>query len=709
LSAVMPAPSMQPAGSPSPAGSDGRIRGAFSQYRQLLVLLIAFGALVFGLLALGFYATGRSAQASATWQLANRQHENLQRMSRALLELDAMRTSGAAWKAETLAELRLAANNFQSTQGLLRAGGAAPAPDGKTASLEPVASPRARELEDRIDALWSPYFLRLAPLLRDDFSHGQLAEVLSISQANHIALLTNTGELAADVQADGAAQRASLRRIQTGGVVAALAVFILIVLSFLQRLRLAQETSEQAREEIREIMVNVHEGVIMVMPDYRLGARISRSAHGMFGRALRADDDFFSHLSHLVGEKLRHDARNHVRQLFSSQVSDSQLAGMNPLHAIEVTARTRGGHTARRHLSFAFHRIFVGGVVNHLLVTIQDTTARMELERKLQDERQRSQKDFSMLLKAFDADPAMLRQFVQRAEVCLLEINDLLGSVSSVKGEAAMSRMLDRAVRRSHEVMRDASQLGLESFATQAQQFESELQRILLGGDDLALREIEIQNQSMPLQDLLGKVASIKSLTNSQRLMNAQVSTESLGDTLMAVLHDVAASCNKQIEPVIRMGSATDLEGESRHLVSEIAVQLARNAVAHGIETPPVRASAGKAIKGAVEIQLTRSESDWLLSVRDDGAGVDAAVIRQRLVELGWYSALQLESFDERQIVGHIFRPGFSTADAGSSSAHAGRGVGLDVVQANVQRLGGRMTLSSVAGVSTEFKIRFAV
>jgi signal transduction histidine kinase len=497
--------------------------------------------------------------------------------------------------------------------------------------------------------------------------------------------------------------------VQAGGVIAARELFVLIILTVLQQLRSVQETGTLTRQELLEILGNVREGVIMVMPDYRLGARMSRSAHGMFGRTLHADDDFFSLLSHLVDEKLRHDARDYVQQMFSLQVHGPQGAGLNPLHAVEVTAKARGGHTTRRHLSFAFHRVYLGGVINHLLVTVQDTTARMELERKLQEERQRSQKDFAMLLKAFDADPAMLRQFVQRAEACLLEINDLLGSTGAAGGDAAMARMLDRAVRRTHELMRDASQLGLESLSAQAQQFEGELQRIQLGGGGAGDKEQAVALHAPQLEDLLNKVASIKSLTSSRRVFSAAGATGSINDTLSAVAQELAAATNKQVETQIRMGSHSDLESEPGHLVREIAIQLTRNAVAHGIETPPVRNSVGKPVKGQVEVQLVRGETDWTLSVRDDGCGLDPLLIKQRLLELGWYTAQQLESFDERQIVGHIFKPGFSTAEGTAApGTHAGRGVGLDVVQANVQRLGGRMTLSSQPGISTEFKIRFA-
>ena len=93
--------------------------------------------------------------------------------------------------------------------------------------------------------------------------------------------------------------------------------------------------------------------------------------------------------------------------------------------------------------------------------------ARMELEAKLMGERQRSQKEFAMLLKAFDADPAMLRQFVQRAERGLLEVNDLLRSTSSAQGEAAILKAVNEACRRVHALKGDAATLGLDTLAAQ--------------------------------------------------------------------------------------------------------------------------------------------------------------------------------------------------------------------------------------------------
>jgi chemotaxis protein histidine kinase CheA len=388
-------------------------------------------------------------------------------------------------------------------------------------------------------------------------------------------------------------------------------------------------------------------------------------------------------------------------------VKEALVQGINPLSEVEVVMKNRLGQDVRRHLSFHFNRVQEGGRVQHLLVTVQDISARIELERQLQSERQRSQKEFAMLLRAVDADPALLRQFVARAEGQLLTVNDLLRSTSSAHGEAAILKRIDEARRHVHALKGDAATLGLETIAAQAHHFEDELDRIRQGGSAGGDVGNALLALPLPLEDLLNKVSALKGLTGLQRSTLADGGTpEAINGLLARLAGDVARDGGKEVEASVAMGSLADLEGPPADLVREIAVQLVRNAVAHGIEPVARRRQAGKPAAGKLQVQLVRGESDWTLSVRDDGAGLSAAKVRERLLALGWYTAAQLESFDDRQIVSHIFKPGFSTA--GAVGPHAGRGVGLDVVQANVQKLGARMMLSSTPGEHTEFKIRFA-
>jgi chemotaxis protein histidine kinase CheA len=208
----------------------------------------------------------------------------------------------------------------------------------------------------------------------------------------------------------------------------------------------------------------------------------------------------------------------------------------------------------------------------------------------------------------------------------------------------------------------------------------------------------------LPLEDLLGRVAALKTITGIHKPANAAPEAINAAVTRLAV--EAAGEERKKVVAAVRLGAIADLEGDAVNLVREIAVQLVRNAVVHGVEAPGERLSAGKSEAGRVDVQLTRGDGEWQLAVRDDGVGLDAKRVRDKLLDLGWYTPEQLASFDDRQIVAHIFKPGFSTARG--VSMHAGRGVGLDVVQANVRKLGARMLLSSTPGQFTEFRVRFA-
>lgn len=701
------------AGATGPRRSRARRGFAFGKYREIIIAVAFFLLFDLGVLVLNFYTSFKIDQDTVAINLSGRQRYVSQRIARTLLELDAARAAGQPYKSETLAELRAGAKIFQMSHQAFREGGTIPGGDGKPVYLEPVTSARGRELEDKIDQLWKPYYEKLQPLLQgDNLSQQEMAtaltDALAYSQANNIRLLNTANDFVSETQALGASRASVLRMVQTGGIVLALLNFAFILFKFLRRLQTSDAAIEAANEENREILVSVREGLFLITPQFQLGSQLSGSAHKLFGRQLAPGENFFALLAPLMSEKALNDARDYVELLFAPHVKEALVQGINPLSEVEVSMKNRLGQDSRHHLSFHFNRVQEDGAVRHLLVTVQDISARIELERKLQDERTRSQKEFAMLLRAFDADPALLRQFVARAETGLLEINDLMRGASSTQGEAALLKTLDEACRRVHAIKGDAATLALDTLAHQAHMFETELQRIRQSGGgsggDLGSALLSLP---LPLEDLLSKVSALKSLTGIQRPQADAPSGEAINEALTRLAQAAAAETGKRVEPLVRMGSQSDLEAGARDLVREIAVQLVRNAVAHGIEPPAVRGAGGKAPEGRVEVQLMRGETDWALSVRDDGAGLSAPRIRQKLLDKGWYTPAQLENFSDQQIVAHIFKPGFSTAVG--VSMHAGRGVGLDVVQANVQKLGARMTLSSTPGQFTEFKIKFAV
>lgn len=677
---------------------------ALGKYREIVIAVAFFLLFDLGVLVLNFYTSFKIDQDTVAINLSGRQRYVSQRIARTLLELDAARNAGLPYKPETLAELRAGTQIFETSRIAFREGGTLPGGDGNPVYLAPVTSVNGRELEAKVDALWKPYYEALQPLLSSDaFTPAQLGAALSYSQANNIKLLGVANDFVTETQHIGASRASVLRMVQTGGIILALLNFAFILFKFLRRLRTSDAAIEAANDENREILTSVREGLFLLTPEHQLGSQLSNSAHELFGKTLAPGQNFFELLAPLVSAKALNDARDYVELLFSPHVKEKLVQGINPLAEVEVTVKNRLDQDTTRYLSFYFNRVQEGGTVRHLLVTVQDITQKVELEARLASERQRSQKELSMMLKALETDPTMMRMFVERTEASLLQVNDLLRSTSAATSEAELLKAIDSAYRRIHAIKGDAASLGLEILASLAHQFENELQKLKDSG---SISGDALLALPLPLEDLLSKVAAFKGLSQKRAGDAAPSGAGDLNTALTQLAADVASDCGKRVQATVRMGSAQDMPTDKVDLLREIAIQLVRNAVVHGVEAPATRQASQKAPEGQVAVNLTRDESgQWVLSVRDDGAGLNAAHVRERLLALKWYTDNQLAGFSDKQLIAHIFKPGFSTAETASN--HAGRGVGLDLVQANVQRLGARLLMSSAPGQHTEFKVCF--
>jgi chemotaxis protein histidine kinase CheA len=128
----------------------------------------------------------------------------------------------------------------------------------------------------------------------------------------------------------------------------------------------------------------------------------------------------------------------------------------------------------------------------------------------------------------------------------------------------------------------------------------------------------------------------------------------------------------------------------------EPCLQLVRNAVAHGIETPDARAALGKRQSGTISLAARKLGSHLSVTIEDDGAGVDVADVRARALDAGLVTPAIAEAADDDTLLSLLFVPGFSTRE--SSDLLAGRGIGLEITRSVVHRMGGAIRLSSRAG-----------
>lgn len=166
-------------------------------------------------------------------------------------------------------------------------------------------------------------------------------------------------------------------------------------------------------------------------------------------------------------------------------------------------------------------------------------------------------------------------------------------------------------------------------------------------------------------------------------------------ETLPRTVRQLAEQLEKRVEVEI-VGAELDLDRSILDRLGEPMLHIVRNAIDHGIETPEVRAAAGKSAVGRIAIVARREKDSIAIDVSDDGAGIDLESVRTRAIEAGILHADLAEDLPPQEIAAMIFRAGISTAT--SVSHVSGRGVGMDAVKATIESLGGVVELRSELG-----------
>jgi len=176
-----------------------------------------------------------------------------------------------------------------------------------------------------------------------------------------------------------------------------------------------------------------------------------------------------------------------------------------------------------------------------------------------------------------------------------------------------------------------------------------------------------------------------------------------LFSTFPRLVRDLSQNLGKQIELHLE-GNETELD---RTIVEEIRdplIHLVRNAVDHGIDLPADRVASGKSAVGNVTIKAAHEENNVVITIRDDGRGIDGKAVSRKAIALGLLTQEQVNALTPEQVNQLIFLPGLSTASKVTDVS--GRGVGMDIVRNQLEKLGGSVDIFSRPGEGTEFVIR---
>jgi len=201
-----------------------------------------------------------------------------------------------------------------------------------------------------------------------------------------------------------------------------------------------------------------------------------------------------------------------------------------------------------------------------------------------------------------------------------------------------------------------------------------------------------------PLSHTAARLSFITEELQTAALRTRMVPVETVFCRFPRLVRDLSRSLNKEAGLIVR-GEDTEIDRTMVELLSDPLVHLVRNALDHGLEPPEKRERAGKPRQGTISIQARQEGDHILVSVSDDGAGLDPARILGKAIERELVTAERAASMTPREILDLIFLPAFSTAE--KTTAVSGRGVGMDVVRTNLKRMNGSVELQSRVGHGT--------
>ncbi|RZJ06588.1 MAG: hybrid sensor histidine kinase/response regulator, partial [Haliea sp.] len=288
------------------------------------------------------------------------------------------------------------------------------------------------------------------------------------------------------------------------------------------------------------------------------------------------------------------------------------------------------------------------------------------------------------------------------------ELGQLRGSLNDMNGNLNRLRQQLRDVELQAETQMQSrlaqakeAQAGFDPLEFDRFTRVQELTRMMAESvNDVATVQRALQRTVEATEDDL--IAQARQTRELQRdlLRTRMVEFEGISDRLYRVVRQASKETGKQVRLDL-LGGTIEMDRGMLDRLTPAFEHLLRNCVAHGIEMPDARAAAGKDTAGLITVHLRQEGNDVSVEFSDDGAGLDVERIREKAVAAGLIDASQ--PLGDEEAASLIFMPGFSTAALVTELA--GRGIGMDVVRAEINAVGGRIETSTMRGQGTRFKL----
>jgi signal transduction histidine kinase len=458
------------------------------------------------------------------------------------------------------------------------------------------------------------------------------------------------------------------------------------------------------KQQTDGILSNVKEGICLMDKDYRIGSSHSAFMREIFERDDLAGLSFLEVLEPVLAERDLEATRDWLPMLYATNVNPVLIAEINPLAEARAEFFDEGGKSREKYLRFGFKPVSLRAGETSILVVVRDVTEEVQLQKKLDEEAQRHRQSMEKLFQVIHVEPAMMTEFVRDTEAELDGINTLLRD-RSTKPSEIMPHMFQAV----HGIKGNALLLGLNELARKVHELEDQVKPFL--EKDCSWKELlgltlgmgMIQTELEEINQLIGKILGFQKSSSEHGLSDRPL----LERTLSRLVDREGQRIGKPVRLVFDGFDSRGIPEIHRKLAKDVLVQLLRNSLAHGLESPAERQRAGKPAEGTISLSMTLAPGVLRFACRDDGKGLDLLAIRQKAAGLPGMNPEILAGMKAGDLAMLIFNTGFSTAAAEDMAA--GRGAGLALVKARVEGARGKVFLRTKPGVYCEIGFQLPV
>lgn len=460
----------------------------------------------------------------------------------------------------------------------------------------------------------------------------------------------------------------------------------------------AQYLYENIYKQSQVVFQNVEQGIFLLNKEHKISKLYSRAMETIFHTKKIAGETLVDFMRSLLIPRDLEALEMFMKHLFNPEIDEDVVNQLNPVEQVKIFTESQG-MVNTKYIRLAFTRIEnKRQEIQQIMVTVSDETEGVVLAQQLEEADEKKKLEMEQMLSILKIDPALLRGFIVNSRKELKGISDKY----ETHPDEDYKELLQFTFQIIHNLKGNSIVIGLQILTDKFHKIEDAITKLqdagkVLGSDFLTIlyeiNEVDIIIANMG--EMLRKVAGIYNKFSNEEQSDTNYD---LIDSLKRGLNTMSEESGKAVNFIFNNEKNLNIPKVIQGDVKDIMIQLMRNSIAHGIESPNVRIAQKKLIKGNITVSLDQHESgsELILTYQDDGNGLNTAQIVDKAINKNIISESERDSLSNDQIVDLLFSDGFSTTD--EADEYSGRGQGLGLVKSKIEGLQGTFTVDFQKG-----------